>query len=151
MPDVQRFLIAQEGVYDNALAEIQAGKKRGHWMWFIFPQLQGLGHSAMAKRYGIADLDEARAFLEHPILGQRLKRLAQAVCLHQSLSAQAIFGTIDALKLHSSMTLFSLAQPSTAAPFLAVLQHYYQRQPCAATLTKLAISPFTFSTLVTQS
>jgi uncharacterized protein (DUF1810 family) len=111
MNALDRFVAAQEQTYSQALAELRAGDKRSHWMWFIFPQITGLGHSAMAQRYAIANRDEARAYLDHPLLGHRL-----AECTDTMLgwagrkSAQAILGSIDALKFRSSMTLFEAAE-----------------------------------------
>lgn len=148
MADVQRFLQAQEAVYMQALAEICAGKKSSHWMWFMFPQIQGLGQSAMAQSYAIADLEEAQAFLQNPILAARLESLVAAVLTHSQLSAESIFGATDALKLRSCMTLFSLANPDIAMPFLAVLKQKFDAEPCQATLAILGVSPSLFSTLV---
>lgn len=95
--DLARFVEAQEGVYQSALAEIRRGAKRGHWMWFIFPQLRGLGHSAMAERYGIGSIEEARAYLEHPLLGQRLRECVEALQDLTGPSAADIFGEVDAM------------------------------------------------------
>mgnify|MGYP002655855517 CR=1 FL=1 len=148
MADVQRFLQAQETVYMQALAEIRAGKKAGHWMWFMFPQIQGLGRSTMAQSYAIADLEEAQAYLQNPILAARLENLVAAVLTHSQLSAENIFGATDALKLRSCMTLFSLANPDIAMPFLVVLKQKFDAEPCQATLAILGISPSLFSTLV---
>ncbi|VWX49669.1 DUF1810 domain-containing protein [Novosphingobium sp. 9U] len=107
--DLDRFVAAQEGSYDVALAEITAGAKRSHWMWYIFPQVAGLGHSAMAQRYAIGSLAEAQAYLEHPLLGQRLRECAAALDGLSNTSAERVFGGIDALKLRSSLTLFEAA------------------------------------------
>ena len=108
--DLSRFLAAQRDVYPRALAELRAGAKRSHWMWFIFPQIAGLGRSDMARHYAIRDLDEARAYLTHPVLGPRLRECSAAVLSHAGArSAEAIFGGIDAIKLRSSMTLFEAA------------------------------------------
>lgn len=105
-----RFLAAQEGVYEAALAELRRGAKRSHWMWFVFPQIAGLGQSAMARRYAIANLAEARAYLAHAVLGARLAECAQAVLgWAGKRSAEDIFGGIDAVKLRSSLTLFEAA------------------------------------------
>ncbi|GAA2633323.1 DUF1810 domain-containing protein [Paractinoplanes durhamensis] len=111
--DLHRFVSAQDGVYERALAELTAGSKRSHWMWFIFPQLSGLGSSPAAQRYAIADLAEARAYLAHPVLGPRLVECATAL-LGQSRSATEIFGFPDDLKLCSSMTLFAQAAADPA-------------------------------------
>ncbi|MEV4283811.1 DUF1810 domain-containing protein [Actinoplanes xinjiangensis] len=107
-----------------ALAELTAGHKRGHWMWFVFPQLDGLGSSPTARRYAIRDLDEARAYLAHPVLGPRLVQCAEALLRHQGRTAEDILGHPDDLKLRSSMTLFARAADDPA-PFAAVLDHYY--------------------------
>ena len=122
-PDLERFVRAQDGVYPTALAEISAGHKRSHWMWFVFPQLAGLGSSPTAQRYAIGGLAEARAYLDHPVLGPRLVECANAL-LKTSGSAAEIFGYPDDLKLRSSMTLFARAADD-AAPFQAVLDRFY--------------------------
>jgi uncharacterized protein (DUF1810 family) len=107
MPDLDRFVSVQQQIYPRVLAELRAGGKRTHWMWFIFPQIAGLGHSAMAQRYGIADSDEARAYLAHPLLGQRLADCTDTMLgWAERKSAEAILGSVDALKFCSSMTLF---------------------------------------------
>jgi uncharacterized protein (DUF1810 family) len=120
--DLERFVAAQEGVYESARAEIAAGRKRTHWMWFVFPQLAGLGSSPTAQRYAISGLPEARAYLAHPVLGPRLRDCAE-VLLTADRSAEHIFGYPDDLKLRSSMTLFAEADP--AGPFAGVLGHLY--------------------------
>ena len=107
--DLDRFIDAQEGLYSKALAEIRQGAKRSHWMWFIFPQARGLGHSPTAHHFGIASLDEARAYLAHPVLGRRLLECVEALQDLTSPDAVAVFGEIDAMKLRSSLTLFTLA------------------------------------------
>lgn len=104
-----RFLDAQQGTYTVALSEIHQGAKRGHWMWFVFPQLRGLGRSEMAERFGIRSLDEARAYLKHPILGPRLRESVEALQDLTDRTAEDIFGEIDAMKLRSCLTLFSRA------------------------------------------
>ena len=104
--DLQRFLSAQEGVYVAALAELRGGRKRTHWMWFVFPQFQGLGSSPTARRFAISSLDEARAYLEHPVLGARLRECADALIGLPGRNASDVFGYPDDLKLRSSMTLF---------------------------------------------
>ncbi|MGH7071696.1 MAG: DUF1810 domain-containing protein [Acetobacteraceae bacterium] len=106
---LHRFVEAQGPVFEAAMSELRRGHKRSHWMWFIFPQLRGLGRSAMAERYGLASLAEARAYLAHPLLGLRLERCAQAVLAAQAPSLYAIFGSPDDMKFHSSMTIFALA------------------------------------------
>src|SRR5271170_715762 len=111
--DLQRFLEAQAGVYEQACAELRAGRKRSHWMWFVFPQIHGLGSSPMAVRYAISSLDEARAYLEHVVLGPRLRESAGIVVGVQEKMVEEIFGSPDDMKFHSSMTLFAKA----ATPF----------------------------------
>ncbi|BEL02791.1 DUF1810 domain-containing protein [Actinoplanes sichuanensis] len=120
MADLRRFVDAQEGVHEQALAELTDGRKRGHWMWFVFPQLDGLGVSSTARRYAIRDLEEARAYLAHPVLGARLVACAEAVLGHQRGTAEEILGYPDVLKLRSSMTLFACAaSSSSSAPAFA--------------------------------
>jgi uncharacterized protein (DUF1810 family) len=129
MPDedafhLERFVTAQAPIYIAALAELQAGRKRSHWMWFVFPQLQGLGHSAMAYRYGIGSLDEARAYLAHPLLGPRLVECTLAVLAIKGQSLHSIFGSPDDMKFRSSMTLFSLAANEGETVFQQALDRY---------------------------
>jgi uncharacterized protein (DUF1810 family) len=115
--NLQRFVAAQDGVYDTALAELRAGSKQSHWMWFIFPQLRGLGRSPTAQHYGIASLDEARAYLGHPPLGPRLRECVEALLPWAGRhSAEQILGPIDALKLRSSLTLFDRVEPGGHYP-----------------------------------
>lgn len=121
--DLQRFVDAQAGAYDTALAELEAGRKRSHWMWFVFPQIAGLGHSPTAQFYAISSLDEARAYLAHPKLGQRLVRCAETVATSSAASLEALFGPVDALKFVSSMTLFHMAA-CEAGPFQAALDRW---------------------------
>ena len=121
---LDRFVQAQDGVYDDALAELTAGRKRTHWMWFVFPQIAGLGSSPTAQRYAIRSLDEARAYLAHPVLGPRLRECAQALLAVPGRSAHEILGHPDDMKLRSSMTLFARAAEDPA-PFQAVLDRYY--------------------------
>jgi uncharacterized protein (DUF1810 family) len=109
--DLQRFVDAQSATYDQALAELRAGEKRTHWMWFVFPQIAGLGRSGMAERFAIQDLDEARAYLAHPLLGPRLRACAEALLGLPVPDAERVLGPVDAQKLQSSMTLFALAAP----------------------------------------
>jgi uncharacterized protein (DUF1810 family) len=122
--DLDRFVRAQDGVYQQALSELLAGNKRSHWMWFVFPQLAGLGSSPTAQRYAIRDLAEARAYLAHPVLGPRLAECCAALLKHENRSAEQIFGYPDDLKLRSSMTLFARAADDPAL-FESVLQRYY--------------------------
>jgi uncharacterized protein (DUF1810 family) len=108
---LQRFLEAQEGVYTTALAELRSGAKQSHWMWFVFPQLAGLGLSPTAQYYAIGSLDEARAYLGHPLLGPRLRECVETILHWRGHSAEQILGPIDALKLRSSLTLFDRIEP----------------------------------------
>jgi uncharacterized protein (DUF1810 family) len=110
--DLQRFVDAQEPIYDQVRRELRAGEKRSHWMWFIFPQLTGLGHSPMAQRYAIADLSHAAAYWAHPVLGARLRECVALVNAHTDRTAAQMFGYPDCLKLHSSVTLFHEAAPA---------------------------------------
>jgi uncharacterized protein (DUF1810 family) len=122
--DLERFVAAQDGVYEGALRELRAGRKTGHWIWFIFPQLVGLGRSEMSRFYGLESVDEARAYLDHPILGPRLRECVGAVLATSGSSAEQIFGSLDAMKVRSSMTLFHRAAPDEAS-FAEVLQRFY--------------------------
>ena len=129
-----RFVIAQDrdATYDRALEELQLGDKRTHWMWFVFPQIAGLGHSATSKHFALSSLDEARAYLEHDVLGPRLLECTSLVATTPSNDATEIFGEIDAQKLRSSMTLFMRAAPDEPL-FRAVLDRYFDGQPDAVT------------------
>jgi uncharacterized protein (DUF1810 family) len=131
--DLERFVDAQDGVHERALREIQAGRKRSHWMWFVFPQFAGLGSSATAQRYAIRSLDEARAYLAHPVLGARLLACTRAVNALAERDAHAIFGAPDDLKFHSSMTLFDLAS-DPGSPFAAALERCFGGERDAHTL-----------------
>lgn len=122
--DLQRFVDAQDGVYDVVIAELRSGRKRGHWIWFVFPQLRGLGRSPTALHYGIASLDEARAYLAHELLGRRLRECARLVAAIDGRSVEDIFGYPDDLKVRSSMTLFARATDDNA-DFVAVLDKFY--------------------------
>ena len=122
--DLERFLDAQEPVYDRVLDEIRSGRKVSHWMWFIFPQVAGLGSSSMSQRYAIASLDEARAYLAHPVLGARLRECAGLLLEGAGGSAEGILGPIDALKLRSCMTLYHRAAPEDPL-FSQVLERFY--------------------------
>lgn len=135
--DLQRFVAAQEAIIDRALAELRAGSKRSHWMWFVFPQLRALGRSGTARRYGISSLAEAQAYAEHPILMPRLVAAAAAVASVTGRTAHQILGTPDDLKLRSSMTLFHAAAPAVPE-FPAVLAKYYDGVPDPQTLQLLA-------------
>jgi uncharacterized protein (DUF1810 family) len=134
--DLERFVQAQAGVYEQVVAELRAGRKRSHWMWFVFPQLAGLGHSAMAQRYAITSLDEARAYLEHPVLGVRLRECSGHVLAVPGKTVHEIFGSPDDLKFHSSMTLFHRAAPDEAV-FSECLRKYFAGQEDALTLAAL--------------
>ena len=130
MAALDRFVEAQEGVWEDVLAELRAGRKTSHWMWFVFPQIAGLGRSETARFYAITDAAEARAYLAHPLLGARLREAAQALLAHRGRSAEAMLGGIDAVKLRSSMTLFEAVAPDEPV-FAAVLDAFFagQRDP----------------------
>jgi uncharacterized protein (DUF1810 family) len=136
MSDLDRFTAAQDGIYPQVLDELRAGRKRSHWMWFIFPQLAGLGSSAMAQRYAIGGLAEARAYLVHPVLGARLRECSRLVLAVQGATVHDIFGSPDNMKFHSSMTLFAQAAPAEAL-FRACLDKYFGGVPDRATLDLL--------------
>lgn len=139
MPDpfaLARFVDAQASVYAAALAELRAGAKASHWMWFVFPQIRGLGSSPTAQHYGIASLDEARAYLDHPVLGPRLRECVALVNAIQGRSAEQIFGRPDDLKLRSSVTLFARASDDNQ-DFLALLDKYYGGEPDPLTVELL--------------
>lgn len=121
---LERFVKAQENSYQTALKEIRSGRKRSHWMWFIFPQIAGLGRSGTAQYYAIRDLEEAKAYLEDPVLGSNLKEISQALLEVDSNDAEAVMGWPDNLKLRSSMTLFALARPDCPV-FQKVLDKFY--------------------------
>jgi uncharacterized protein (DUF1810 family) len=129
---LERFVRAQEGVHDVALAELRAGRKTSHWMWFVFPQLAGLGRSATAQHYALDGADEARAYLAHPVLGPRLLAATAAVLDAPARSADELLGGIDALKLRSSMTLFAAAA-ADPTPFRDVLDRWYHGTEDAVT------------------
>jgi uncharacterized protein (DUF1810 family) len=134
--DLQRFVAAQAQTYDQALAELRAGRKRTHWMWFVFPQIAGLGRSGMAQRFAIRDLDEAKAYLAHPLLGPRLISAAKALTALDTENAAEVFGSVDAMKLHSSMTLFAHAAPDEPV-FREVLDHYFGGREDDATTSRV--------------
>lgn len=136
-PDLARFLTAQAPVIDGVLAELQAGYKESHWMWFVFPQLSALGRSATARFYGIEDLEHARRYLAHPVLGPSLLECTRAVLAHGDRSAHAIFGSPDDLKFRSCMTLFDLAGPQQPE-FRQALQRLYAGEPGPVTVGLLA-------------
>ena len=139
--DLERFVSAQEGMYDDVLEELRRGRKSGHWIWFIFPQIAGLGQSAMSQRYALRSLEEARAYLAHPVLGARLRECAELVLEageRTGGSAEEIFGSLDAKKVRSSMTLFRLAAPDEPV-FGRLLDRFYGGAMDEATLGILGI------------
>jgi uncharacterized protein (DUF1810 family) len=128
---LERFVAAQEdaAIFSRALEELRAGRKQGHWIWFVFPQIAGLGQSSISQAYAIGSLDEARAYLEHPLLGPRLRECCEALlATDPAASAEQILGAIDAIKVRSSMTLFARADPSDQL-FPAVLDRFYGGEP----------------------
>jgi uncharacterized protein (DUF1810 family) len=129
---LERFVAAQAPVYDDVVAELRRGRKTSHWMWFIFPQLAGLGRSETSRFYAIRSLDEARAYLAHPVLGARLRECCDLVLGVDAASAEQIFGPVDATKLRSSMTLFHRAAPADPM-FRDVLERYFRAEPDPAT------------------
>ena len=133
--DLERFVRAQESIYPRALAELQAGEKRSHWMWFIFPQIHGLGLSPMAVEFAISGLAEAQAYLAHPVLGARLREITQAVLAVEGRSVSEIFGYPDDLKFHSSMTLFASVEKEGI--FAEALRKYFNGKMDAGTLTRI--------------
>jgi uncharacterized protein (DUF1810 family) len=132
--DLRRFVDAQDagGTYEHAVAELRRGRKSGHWMWFVFPQIAGLGQSPTSRMFAISSLDEARAYLAHPVLGPRLTECATIVAQTQDSTAEQIFGGIDAMKLRSCVTLFRRADPARPV-FAEVLARYFDGQPDPAT------------------
>lgn len=135
---LQRFVDAQQASYDTACAELREGRKRSHWMWFIFPQIEGLGRSPMAQKFAISSLDEARAYLAHPILGKRLRECSRIVAAVEGRSVEEIFGYPDDMKFRSSMTLFAQASPDDDI-FDTCLRKYFGGEPDPATLARLGI------------
>jgi uncharacterized protein (DUF1810 family) len=135
--DLERFVGAQDGgVYEQALRELRAGAKRGHWMWFVFPQVAGLGRSSTAQHYALAGLEEARAYLAHPVLGPRLVECAQALLELSGRDPVRVLGSVDAVKLRSSMTLFEAAAPDERV-FAEVLERWFDGERDEATTTRL--------------
>lgn len=134
--NLRRFLIAQDSIYNNVIKELQNGKKRSHWMWFIFPQIEGLGRSSTAKFYGIKSREEAQAYLNHPILGKRLLECTETILSIQGKSALQILGTPDDLKLKSSMTLFASISPANSV-FHRALQQFFAGKEDAQTISLL--------------
>jgi uncharacterized protein (DUF1810 family) len=133
---LERFVTAQRGSYDDAIAELRRGRKTGHWIWYVFPQIAGLGRSPTSQRYAIGSLDEARAYLQHPVLGPRLIEAASAVLGNTESTAEQIFGELDAMKLRSSMTLFQRAEPDEPV-FGRVLDRFFEGIPDAETMRRL--------------
>jgi uncharacterized protein (DUF1810 family) len=123
--DLERFVAAQQGVYEGVLRELRQGRKTGHWIWFIFPQVAGLGRSDVSRFYAIESIDEARAYLDHPILGPRLRECVSAVLSTSDRTAEHIFGSLDAIKVRSSMTLFHRAAPEEPL-FKMMLERFYR-------------------------
>lgn len=136
---MQRFIEAQENTWETAYAEIKWGKKETHWMWFIFPQIKGLGRSDMAKYYAIKDKREAVRYLNHPILGFRLQEITEAMLNLPTNDAEKVLGCVDSIKLKSSMTLFAMAANEKNSVFVKVLDKYYDGEPCRETLRLLGI------------
>ena len=134
---LQRFVDAQTSTYAQARAELAAGEKRSHWMWFIFPQVQGLGSSSMAQRYAVTDVAEAKAYLAHPLLGPRLLECTSLVNAVQDRTLDRIFGYPDDLKFHSSMTLFAKADSGEPNVFAQALERYFHGREDAGTLRQL--------------
>jgi uncharacterized protein (DUF1810 family) len=137
--DLARFVTAQDPVFSGVCDELRAGRKESHWMWFVFPQLRGLGHSPNAERYGIASLEEARAFLAHPVLGPRLRQCTSLVNALEGRSASRIFGYPDDLKFRSCMTLFAEAAADDR-PFHEALRKYFDGQPDPRTIELLGLN-----------
>lgn len=135
---LQRFVIAQDrdGTYDRAVDELRRGSKESHWMWFVFPQIAGLGQSTTSKQFAISSLDEAKAYLLHAVLGPRLIECTELVAKTPGSDPEEIFGEIDAVKLHSSMTLFLRAAPNEPR-FQQILDQYFDGQPDAATAQRV--------------
>ena len=136
--DLDRFVRAQEADYQRALAEIRSGRKRSHWMWYVFPQFAGLGLSATSQRYAINSLAEARAYLAHPMLGPRLTEIAEAVLNVQGRTAHEMFGSPDDLKLNSSATLFALVSPADSV-FHRIIEKYFDEPPRQKTLNRSSV------------
>jgi uncharacterized protein (DUF1810 family) len=134
--NLQRFVLAQQPVYENVRAELRAGQKRSHWMWFMFPQIRGLGYSELAQKFAISSLDEAKAYLQHPVLGARLRECSRLVADAEGRSAEEIFGYPDTLKFRSSMTLFAKASEENDV-FSDCLRKYFGGEMDPSTLSQL--------------
>jgi uncharacterized protein (DUF1810 family) len=135
--DLDRFVRAQAESYERALQEVRAGAKRSHWMWYIFPQIAGLGHSPMAQRYAIADLAEAEAYLAHPVLGERLRAITRALDDVADPDPERVFGPTDAMKLRSSLTLFAHADKEVDSLFCRALDRWFDGEEDLATVERL--------------
>ncbi len=133
---MNRFIEAQEQHYQLALTEVQAGKKQSHWVWYIFPQIRGLGRSYFAHMYGIRDREEAEEYLNHEVLGKRLREITAALLAHEELTAEEIFGDLDAMKVRSCMTLFDIIRPEDI--FSEVLRRFYGNTRCEITIAMLS-------------
>lgn len=133
---LSRFVVAQENAYLTALEELRSGRKRSHWIWFVFPQLRGLGRSVTSEEYGLSGLAEARAYLADPLLGQRLRQSTQVMLAHRSLAASQVLGDLDALKFRSCLTLFTRADP-TEQLFATALERFFNGERDARTLKLL--------------
>ena len=138
--DLQRFVSTQAATIDTAVAELKAGRKRSHWMWFVFPQLRGLGQSDMATRYGIVSLDEAQAYLTHPVLGPRLEECTRAVVDASASSLHEIFGSPDDMKFHSSMTLFAIASGNDDSIYRHALDRWCAGRMDGRTMALLGVA-----------
>ena len=136
MFDLDRFVSAQEYDYPVALSEIRAGRKYSHWIWYIYPQLKGLGRSYNSDFYGLASVAEAKAYLDHPVLGARLREIVQALLLHRGKNPKEILGDIDASKVRSSMTLFDIVSPNDI--FGILLDEFYNGHRCHRTMGRLS-------------
>lgn len=128
-----RFVDAQQHAFDTALAELRAGHKSGHWIWYVFPQIAGLGRSAMSERYSLSGVAEAAAYLAHPVLGDRLQTAIEAISAHRSVSAEAVLGKLDAMKFRSCLTLFQAAAPNEPI-FSEALERFFAGRPDPKTL-----------------
>ena len=133
---MERFIEAQEQHYQLALTEVQAGKKQSHWIWYIFPQIRGLGRSYFAHMYGIRDREEAEEYLNHEVLGKRLREITAALLAHEERTAEEIFGDLDAMKVRSCMTLFDIIRPEDI--FSEVLRRFYSNTRCEITIAMLS-------------
>jgi uncharacterized protein (DUF1810 family) len=137
--DLSRFLSAQAADYETALAELRAGRKRSHWIWYVFPQLRGLGLSAASAHYGIGGIDEARGYLAHPVLGERLRECVCAMLMHEDVSAREILGEVDAMKFRSCLTLFSAVAPEEPL-FAEALERFFCGESDCKTLQLLGLA-----------